>query len=305
MNGYDLLAASLPDSGGTIMSGHNAGLYPAMERVHYDALGYFSQTVLKKWIALRSLPSEFRYWLDHRTEDDGKECLLIGDALDCCLLDGSHKFHERFMVAPKCDRRTKAGKELWDLFQAKAEGRIVVTEDQRILIRNMEAALLENEATKDVFKHCKKVNLIAELGGFPCKSEVDLWMDNGEHMMDLKTCRDVSPGAFRDAFYNFGYRYQATFYLMLAQALGLGKTVFDFVCVKNTAPFTVRVYSFSPETDDRHAIVFDAARKELFYAMGGLDVRLREDNFKDDQEWELIQVPDWAIRRAQNQEVFV
>jgi exodeoxyribonuclease VIII len=284
MRYYDLLGKNPAPS----------GLFPAMPREHYDLIGYFSSTVLKKWISLQTEPEEFRYWLDHRDEDKDKEWLLLGSALDCYLLEPDN-FKKTFAVAPKCDRRTKEGKAKWEEFCYISGGFRVLSQAQNETVKGMADALMMDGRSKDVFKTCRKVNLITELQGFPCKSEVDLWMDNSEHIMDLKTCRDVSPKGFWDAFYSFGYRYQAAFYLLLAQELGFEKTVFDFACVKNTPPYTVRVFTFAPDQYEKHRAIFEVCREELSFAMGGLDVRLREDNWKSSLDWRPIDVPAWAI----------
>lgn len=315
-SGYDLLATSPPGNPGVVAE-IKPGIYPAMPRATYDDIGYFSQTVLKKWLAMRTEPEDFKYWLDHRTEDEGKECLLLGKALDCRLIDGFKAFQALFFRVPDSEYRrpshaqrtakkpsvaTVKAIEFWDDVAKQAEGKTIVTPAEFEMVFQMSRALEQSERTEDIFRNCRKVNLIANLDGFPCKSEIDLWMDNSEHIMDLKTCRDVSPKGFWDAFYNYGYLYQATFYLSLATVLGFDKTVFDFVCVKNVPPYTVRVYSFTPETDERHLVLFAEARKELAFAMGGLDVRLKANNFKSPPDWESISVPEWAVRKAQNHE---
>ena len=163
----------------------------------------------------------------------------------------------------------------------------------------MSNSLRECPAVDGVFQHCKKVVLVGELFGFPCKSECDLWNERIVHIMDLKTCRDVSPKWFTKAFIDFGYSLQATFYLLLAQACGFGdKKIFSFVAVKNEKPWTVAVYCFTPYENPDHWILFDACRLQLARAAGALVLRLERNDWRDDHDWKSLIIPEWTLRQA-------
>ena len=162
----------------------------------------------------------------------------------------------------------------------------------------MAESLRKAPALHGVFGNCKKTVLIGELFGFPVKCEVDLFLSQSEHLMDLKTARDVSSYWFAKAFLDLGYDCQATFYLLLAQACGLKeKKVFDFIAIKNEAPWTCKVHSFNIDKFD-HRIIFDACSVKLARAAGAIATRLEFNNFTDPSDWELLEIPGWALSQA-------
>lgn len=270
-----------------------SGIHYTVSREDYRALPHLNQSLLKKWIELGAIPSEFKYWRDN--PDPPSESQILGDALDCSLLDPDI-FESRFAIAPQCDRRTTAGKSRWRDFLLEADGREIIAHYNGVALSNMTLALLAHESTRDVFRHCKKAVFIGQLWGFDCKAEIDLWNDNSSHILDLKTCKDVSPKPFARDFINYGYDKQAAFYLHLANALGIEKHVFDFICVRNTPPWTVAVYSFDRD-NEKHGQMYYQALAELRQAAGELTIRLKDNNFEDSKDWHMLDIPRWAIKR--------
>lgn len=271
------------------------GIHAGLSRETYDRIPALSATVLKKWLSLGEIPSEFAYWMRTRWEETSSEAMLIGSALDCQLLDGD--FSSRFAIAPDVDRRTNAGKAQWAAFNAGNKGKSVLTAGQGEKVEAMARALHASPSLDGVFNNCKKTVLCGELWGFPCKAEIDLYIAGSTHLLDLKTARDVSPHWFAKAFLDLGYDCQATFYLRLAQACALKKTIFDFLAVKNEAPWTCKVHSFDSEMIE-HRILFEACLLKLERAANEIVARLETNNFTDPKDWELLQLPEWALRQA-------
>ena len=272
------------------------GIYTDMNRSIYNRIPALSCSVLKKWLSLGEIPSEFAYWMRTRWEEPPTEALLIGSALDCRVLDDNYS--SRFAVAPKVDKRTNAGKAQWAAFEVANAGKTILTLEQGELVQQMAYSLLRAESLHGVFEYCKKTCVCAELFGFPCKAENDLFNPLTSHILDLKSCRDVSPKWFAKAFLDFGYAEQATFYLEMAKAAGLDKKIFDFITVKKEPPWTVKVYSFAPYEDPDHWVLFDACRMRLARAAGGLVTRLERNDWRDDQDWESIKLPEWVLSQA-------
>jgi PDDEXK-like domain of unknown function (DUF3799) len=274
----------------------NPGVYPEMPRSEYDKILRHNQSTLKKWMELGSIPSEFAHWRSQKQKEK-KECFLIGDAFDCTLLNPV-EFDKRFAIAPKCDRRFIAGKEIWKQFESTVNGRSILTDDQANLVSEMALSIYQSKSVSDIFQYCKKAVLIGDLFGFPCKAEIDLW-DGGnktEHIWDVKQLKDVSRKGFKQAFVDYGYDIQATFYLSLAMSLGFEKTVFSFICVKNSPPYTVRVHSFQPKEKPRHDLLYNICLSEIQAALEELDRRIKSNDFNDDDDWESIEIPEWRLR---------
>jgi len=272
------------------------GIYTDMNRSAYDRIPALSCSVLKKWLSLGEIPSKFEYWMKTRWEAPPTEAFLIGSALDCRLLD--RDYSSRYAVAPKVDRRTNAGKAQWAAFEAANAGKTILTLEQGELVQQMAYSLLRSESLDGVFENCTKASVCTELFGYPVKSEFDLFNPNSTHLLDLKTCRDVSRKWFANAFLDYGYAEQATFYLTAAQAAGLEKKIFDFIGVEKEPPWAVKVYSFNPYENVKHSIMFEACRIRLARAAGGLVTRLERNDWRDDQDWEEVEISEWALSQA-------
>jgi hypothetical protein len=272
------------------------GIFTAMERSVYDRIPALSCSVLKKWLSFGEIPSEFAYWMRTRWEEPPTEAFLIGSALDCRLLDGDYE--KRFAIAPKVDRRTNIGKAQWAAFEKANAGKTILTQEQGELVKAMAYSLLQSESLHGVFKNCQKTVICAKLSEYPSKAELDLFNPRSTHILDLKSCRDVSPKWFTKAFLDFGYAEQATFYLNIARAAGLDKSIFDFIAVKKEPPWTVKVYSFAPWEDPNHRILYDACCVRLAYAAGALAARLEANDFRDSQDWEFLKLPEYALYQA-------
>jgi len=271
------------------------GVTPGMPRETYDRIPALSCTVLKKWLSLGEIPSKFAYWMRTRWEETPSEAMLIGNALDWRLLGSL--FSSKYAIAPKLDRRTTAGKLAWQGFKSANKDKIVLTADQGEKVEAMAESVRTAETADGILSNCKKMVLCGELWGFPCKAELDLFTPNSEHILDLKTTRDVSEDWFGKAFIDLGYHYQASFYLALAKACGLDKTCFDFLCVENEAPWTCMVHCFDLEDFD-HRLLYDACLIRLERAATEIAARLETNNFTNSKDWKPVKVPEWALHQA-------
>jgi hypothetical protein len=284
------------------------GIYFDMPRETYDSIPALNATVVRKFRTLATRPSKFAHWLIHRWAEPISDALLMGDALDTLLLNGAH-FDDRFAVIPetaprKPDIRQRQAKNpssarvaaiaYWDKFQKQAEGKHFLSADQYQVCLMMRRALHEADSTH-VFDHCRKAVLVGTLFGYPAKAELDLWNEQVPHIMDLKKSIDVSPEGFFYAIHKYGYFEQATWYLLLAQSLGFEKDSFSFVTVEEEEPWCVQTHSFAPRKDPKHDMIFRALEARLERIVNEIVDRLETRNFQDNQEWKLIECPEWYL----------
>jgi hypothetical protein len=272
------------------------GLQGQLPREEYDNIGALSCTVLKKWIALEATPTEFAWWLKERwTDSSSSAALAMGSALDCLLLD-YEEFPKRFVVF------TKDGpKRITEAHRDANPDKIVLTHEQRETVVAMANALNSSPHTnegKDL-QICTKRVAIAKLWDVPFKCEFDLWSKNTDSINDIKSARDVSRVEFGKVFVNFGYDYQASLYLHIARAIGHDKRCFNFICVKNEPPHTVKVYRFRPFENEKHYDIYSGCITRLREATGSL-LEAMANQFADDMTWEDLSVPSWAIAQRKN-----
>jgi exodeoxyribonuclease VIII len=288
------------------------GIHLGVERADYDRLPYLNNTSLKKWMELRDIPAEFQHWMQGRWADaERSEALLKGGALDTLLLEGSDAFAAKYAVvpeeAPKRPSKTQLNAKKpspetieairwWAEWEEAAAGKHILKSFQSYEVSRMANALMECDATKDVFQHCSKAVLVADIFGARCKCEVDLWNPATEHMLDLKSARDVAPKAFAKDALKLGYNFQWTFYLAMAKALGVDKHVFDFVCVRNDEPWTVAVHSILPRDNDQHRNLTNRSTWALEEAVAELVDRLNHNTWSGYDHYSALTFPDWAAR---------
>lgn len=270
------------------------GLKGKLSREDYDEISALSNSVIKKWDSMSSIPSRFLWWLKDRWEDtDSSAALGMGSALDCLLLEPDqlpHKFTVFTQAGPK--RITPQHRE-------NNPGRIVLTHEQFDTAIKMAEALRASKHTsygKD-FNHCGKQVAVAELFGAPWKCEFDLWTERTPDILDVKSARDVGQEAFGRAAVDFGYYQQATVYISIARSLGFDKKCFNFLCVENAPPYTVKPYRFRPWDNEEHMEIFDGCVASLRSATDSLRSAM-DNRFEEDNRWQDISAPGWYVNQC-------
>jgi exodeoxyribonuclease VIII len=179
-----------------------------------------------------------------------------------------HKFNDEFVIQPKIDRRTKAGKEEYEDFIALVGKRTSITQEM------YDTCMERREVVKEyVPKKTDKVEhtLLFEWHSQPFKCRMD-WYD-GKNVWDLKTCRDASPRGFRGAINAFNYHMQAALYVDACRALDLRADGFNFLAQEKQDPYPYVVYTLTPE-----ALKYAQARNQQ-----ALDLLIRcsaDNNYK-------------------------
>ncbi len=206
-----------------------------------------------------------------RTEREPSRSMIVGSALHILALEPNRA--SEIVTAPDVDRRTKAGKEQWESFNAGlAAGTLVLTADEAASVHAMAATLRDHRIAADLLRDGVAEQSIfwtrSVLGAsdtFQCKARLDWIIDDGT-ILDIKTTRDASPQAFARAAASYKYAHQAAWYWdALAAAATNGHapkpTRYIIAAVENIAPFDVALYELS--TDD-----IDLARIDLLETLG-------------------------------------
>lgn len=169
--------------------------------------------------------------------------MALGSAVHCAMLE-PELYYKDYHVMPKIDRRTKAGKEAFEIETKKAEGKLLLSFDDH----NKITEILKNFRNHDLAqKYCKGE---IELSHYAKHEEIDVRvrpdvLNKVENFIsDVKTCQDNSPNAFKRDIYKYGYHLQCAFY---SDMLGVPAENFRFVAVETNYPFSVEVYGLSEE----------------------------------------------------------
>ena len=236
----------------------NPGRYPDINIHDYHSGPGISKSGLDR---IARSPKHYQSSLTASREQT--DDFLFGSIVHTLVLEPD-KFADEYIVAPKCDRRTKAGKDTWAAFEAESNGREVVKEDIYTHAR---------AAADEVLKH-PKVGLLLESGtveesfywrdaaeGVLCRCRPDFLHANCDYIVDLKTTRDASRLAFGSSAAKFRYHVQAAFYLAGVEAVtGIKPEGFLFVTVEKEPPYAVAVYEADP---DFIAVGHELMRRDL------------------------------------------
>jgi hypothetical protein len=146
----------------------------------------------------------------HRKGQEWKpsRSMELGTLIHSLVLEGRCDY----AVGPEVDRRTKAGKEEWQLFCENNIGKVIVTRDEANIINGC------LDACAPLMEHCAyddddiETSIFWERDGVKCKGRPDMIaIINGETcIVDLKTIAGISN--FESSFNRFRYDVQAAWY---------------------------------------------------------------------------------------------
>ncbi len=219
------------------------GLHPAtaLTNAAYHALDAVGKSDLDK-IARSPL-----HWKHAEREETA--AMRIGSAVHCAVLEPD-RFATEYVIAPECDKRTKAGKEQWLEFEGANYGKTVLSREDGLLCHNIAGRVRAHPRVADFLAHGQpEMSALwkdAEFGT-RCRARYD-WLQDAGVILDLKTTQDASPAAFAKSCASFRYHVQAAWYLDSYHAttgdLPLG---FIFIAVEKTAPYAVALYELDAE----------------------------------------------------------
>lgn len=193
---------------------------------------------------LRKSPMHYLYRVTHPEEPT--QALIFGTAAHKYILE-QDEFEDEFVVAPKINRRTKAGKEEWGRWQEEAAGRTVISEDEMQKILEMAEAVRSNPTSKALLmtgEHEVPITWTDPETGVICKCRPDVLTeyDGKKYIVDYKTTASCEGYSFERSCRKYGYKLQAGMYTEGVFATSLEEYGFAFVAQEKTPPYAVRVY---------------------------------------------------------------
>ena len=112
----------------------------------------------------RATPMHLMHWLDSPKDT---AAFRIGRALHCAVLQPS-EFRRNFVVSPDVDKRSKANKEIHDMFEAGLRpGTTILTPKEARLVGDLGNAVLNHHLATQMLDTCteREVTIIAEING--------------------------------------------------------------------------------------------------------------------------------------------
>lgn len=196
-------------------------------------------------------PEKYKAAMDSEEVFETTPSMVLGSALHCAVLEPD-SYEARFVVAPKFDRRTKAGKEAFAEWESQNAGKTVLTPDQATAVEGMRESIFRHKLLRALWTNNRGESEVTILSrdddtGLALKARIDRVFPDLRIALDLKTCASAAPLDFARAVANFRYDVQASFYKdLLEKPTAHGEEWnFFFVAVENKAPYSVAVYGVS------------------------------------------------------------
>ena len=208
------------------------GIFYGVSREAYFKIPAINQTLLKK---ILNSPAEFRADQLGLLPEKESKVFAFGTAWHTYVLEGPDVFMDRYLIAPKVDRRTKDGKAKWAAFLITAHGREILNDEDWARAKGMGKAVREHEAAGRIFERGPETECAVvwkdPISGEYCKCLLDCLIDDSwVTAADLKSAISASAAYFSRQLANYEYAFQAAFYLSGIKAI-LGDRDCNFVFV--------------------------------------------------------------------------
>lgn len=219
---------------------------PKMTNAEYHAHPAISKSGLDR---IDQSPAHYLAWI--REPRVTTPALTFGSACHAAVLEPD-TFDARYAVAPSgIDRRTKAGKELWEAFTSEAAGREIITAEDLEKLSYIRASIQAHPVAEELLDPDSgkaEVSVFGVLDDVGVKCRPD-WLRDDGILVDLKTTDCAAPNAFARSVAKYRYHVQAALYSDLLQAVtGEPVKAFVFIAVEKAPPFAVSVYELDAES---------------------------------------------------------
>lgn len=232
------------------------------------------------------------YWrakfMDQTIVEPDIPAFVLGRLTHCMVLEPT-EVHDRYVVAPDCDRRTKEGKAAYADFQAQIESKSmdgdppeIVSQQDFDLADAMHRAVLGHDFAGEIcttdqvgFQRIIETPILFDHCGMPCKALPDMVLPDAGLIVDLKTISGdgryvgtpTSPQSFLRQIESLGYHRQAQFYREACKAQYGAEFDFYFIVVDTKPPHDVAVYRIGKS-------LLDIAAKEIESIIGQISERM-------------------------------
>ena len=244
-------------------------------------------------------PIHYIQYLNEKFEPT--DSMVLGSVVDCLLLTPD-EFENKYLVIPKIDRRSKAGKEAYAEAQSRAaeNNLTIVSEVQyntaQIMVdqvsNNPEAKAILNGTTetqkKIEWKH-KELPFVGYLDG------AGEFHDGKKFIFDLKTTSDASLDAYTKQLINLKYDLQIAMYYIAYQRQHFQQPLAYHIVVENKAPYSCNVFKLSDTVLEAGKRVYDSLCDKFKECMEDENWGAGYEFFQ--QPNQILELPEWYINK--------
>lgn len=216
----------------------------------------------------------------------------LGSLIHAAILE-PERFSQNLKLAPKFDKRTKAGKEAWSEFQEKFGPEAILCEQSEYeAILGVLEAVNHHPVAKDILiggdRECSGFFKLEN--GIFGKIRPDLILRDRGIILDVKTCADARRRAAESSIWKYRYDIQASWYLMGSRILEPSTKwdMYGFLFVEKEPPYSCAIYMADP-------VMLEIGDRDIKTGLNIYKNCLKEGKWPGYQkEPEMISVPDYA-----------
>lgn len=244
IDGY--MDASFKEQGNSVMTTvFKDGVYDISNEQYHNS----SAVSRSKLMLLDKSP--YHFWYETLSglakKQEATPAMNIGSAFHTMLLEPA-KFQMEYAVAPKIDRRTKQGKEDWEIFTKSSEGKIILSDDQFSKISKMVELVSKHEIVTTLLDEAvyeQSIFWTDKETGLQFKTRPDIW--SSKMVVDLKTTNNANLYSFSRSALEYGYYLQAGMAFEACKSIGKPFDMFVILACEKDEPHVPAVYIMKEE----------------------------------------------------------
>lgn len=236
---------------------------------------YISASDIKNFLIS---PQYWYYKLHDGLPKDDSRHFTIGTALHELILEPAF-FKENYLVTPKFDMRTTAGKTAYADFQMISRGKTLLNiEEYEMLIKMGESASRNETFTNLIVDSYRELSCYTtdEKTGLAIRMRPDSFAKGKSTITDIKTCQSSSYKSFKSDVYKYGYSITAAFYCDF-----LNRENYVFCAIEKQPPYQTALYILDDE-------MIDYGRKQYRMALDLMKWSLDNDYWCSYNEFEIL-----------------
>ena len=229
------------------MENENILIFKKNELMKLSDADYFARPELNFSTFKNFLVSGKYFEAKKDEEEKESDSLLFGSIFHASVLDREEL--SKYKTFPVLDKRTKAGKEQWEILTKEAEEKKLTLVSEEIFndatnvnLTPVVKGILEEDG--NIYEN----SVLWDYQSLHLKSKIDIYNPNTKTLVDVKTTRDL-PG-FERVINSSRYYMQMAFYQMALEACGYEVNSWKIIAVENTAPFDNTVFTFTKDYID-------------------------------------------------------
>ena len=194
-------------------------------------------------------PALYRMKRDTPEPPERNQAFVFGTAAHVGILEGMDKLWTQFAVGgPINDKTGKCygtGTKKFAEWLADSGHEDAISTDEATMIGDMMVAVQAHDKASALLAGDIVVEgtLLADMGGVPCQSRIDVFNNDTGTIIDLKTCADLDEFEWDARKYH--YIRQMAFYRAMMNASGFADIDCKLIAVEKKAPYRVGVWSIA------------------------------------------------------------